>query len=108
MEGSALFQHDAFAVGRLMPGKLIPDEFALHPLYPNPFNARATVGYDLPIASSVRMELFDMSGRLVEVLVNDEKPAGHHSVVQEEQVEHGDVYKRVASRSFSPERSGAS
>jgi hypothetical protein len=58
----------------------LPQEVALHPPSPNPFNASATVRYDLPASGWVKLSLYDLSGRLVVTLVDGEKPAGRHAV----------------------------
>lgn len=48
---------------------------------PNPFNSQTTVRYYLPSAGEVRLELYDVSGRLVKELANQRGSAGYHSVV---------------------------
>ncbi len=57
-----------------------PMEFALHPVRPNPFASTATIGFDLPRASRVRIEIFDVQGRRVARLLDEPRPAGRHSV----------------------------
>jgi len=59
----------------------LPEHFALHSAYPNPFNPSTTLRFDLPEMTQVRMELFDVLGRSVQLLVNDVKPAGHYQQV---------------------------
>lgn len=49
--------------------------------WPNPFNPRTTVAFDLPRAAHARLALHDVAGRLVRVLVDDALPAGSHEVV---------------------------
>ena len=63
--------------GRL---ETIPSEFALLQNYPNPFNPRTTIRYDLPAQTRVQLKVFDLLGKEVAVLVEEEKPAGRHSV----------------------------
>jgi hypothetical protein len=48
--------------------------------YPNPFNPGTTIGYRLPAAGSVRLEIFDMLGRVVETLAQGKQNPGEHSV----------------------------
>jgi hypothetical protein len=60
---------------------VLPDEFRLLQNYPNPFNSSTTIEYDLPSASSVFIEIYDLLGRRVETLVQGEQPAGYHQVV---------------------------
>ncbi|MFU8845020.1 MAG: S8 family serine peptidase, partial [Bacteroidales bacterium] len=59
----------------------LPDEFALKNNYPNPFNPSTTIRYDLPERADVRLEVFDMLGRRVAVLVSGQVQAGRHSTV---------------------------
>jgi photosystem II stability/assembly factor-like uncharacterized protein len=54
----------------------IPKEFALSQNYPNPFNPRTVISYQLPLNSFVSIKVFDVLGREVESLVNEELQAG--------------------------------
>ncbi|MBN2415283.1 T9SS type A sorting domain-containing protein, partial [bacterium] len=58
----------------------LPDKFALHNNYPNPFNPTTTITYDLPRAQHVLLRVLDVTGRQVAVLVDDNRDAGFHSV----------------------------
>ena len=60
-------------------GETTPDRFALEPGYPNPFASTSTLAYTLPAAGPVRMEVFDLFGRRVAVLVDEERTAGRHT-----------------------------
>jgi photosystem II stability/assembly factor-like uncharacterized protein len=57
-----------------------PTEFSLAQSYPNPFNPTTVIRYGLPRAASVRMEVFNMIGERVAVLVNEPQTAGYHEV----------------------------
>ncbi len=59
----------------------LPLQFTLRQNSPNPFNPATNIQFDLPEAAHVQLELFDLNGRLVRVLLDGEKPAGTHSVV---------------------------
>jgi endonuclease I len=52
--------------------------FALHQNAPNPFNPATTISFELSQPSGVRIEIFDLSGRLVSVVAEGEFPAGEH------------------------------
>jgi photosystem II stability/assembly factor-like uncharacterized protein len=58
----------------------LPRAFALQQNYPNPFNPTTAISYQLPVASSVRIVIYDLLGREVAVLVNERKAAGSYEV----------------------------
>ncbi|MCD6162893.1 MAG: T9SS type A sorting domain-containing protein [candidate division Zixibacteria bacterium] len=49
--------------------------------YPNPFNARTTISYNLQLPTDVAIDIYDILGRQVETLVNIKQTAGWHQVV---------------------------
>jgi hypothetical protein len=59
----------------------LPDRDSLVTNYPNPFNSTTTIEYGLPEAGHVRIEIYDLLGRKVETLVDQELEAGHHRVI---------------------------
>ena len=61
-------------------GSALPDEFALHPNFPNPFNPATRIIYDLAEASDVRLEIYDLMGRNIKTLVNRTQGAGRHFI----------------------------
>ena len=58
----------------------VPEGFVLEPNYPNPFNPMTTIDYALPEVSDVRLTVFDLLGRRVAVLVNEQQASGRYSV----------------------------
>jgi hypothetical protein len=58
----------------------IPKDFALHQNQPNPFNPSTVIYFDLPRSSDVKLEVFNLLGMQVAVLVDGRKPAGRHIV----------------------------
>lgn len=58
-----------------------PANFTLVQNYPNPFNASTTIAYGLPRDSEITIEIFDILGREVELLVQEERPAGYHRAI---------------------------
>ena len=58
-----------------------PTTFELAQNYPNPFNSSTTLGFTLPQAGSVRLEIYDAQGRFVEVAADGYFEAGLHQVL---------------------------
>lgn len=56
-----------------------PTRYYLYPVYPSPFNSTARVRLDLPRASPVRLEVFNILGQRVAVLSHGVLPAGSHA-----------------------------
>lgn len=60
---------------------MLPTEVALRQNYPNPFNPTTTIQFELPSETSVRLQVFDVTGRLVTTLVDGSMSAGVHRAV---------------------------
>ncbi|MFQ6032624.1 MAG: T9SS type A sorting domain-containing protein, partial [Candidatus Zixiibacteriota bacterium] len=66
------------------PGVIVPDEVILHQNYPNPFNTTTIINYQLPSYNAqfpVTLKIFDVLGREIKTLVNEEQSAGIYSVL---------------------------
>jgi len=62
-------------------GSILPASFALHQVYPNPFNPSTEISFDLPRATSVKIDVVNILGQSVRTLVNDERrSAGRYQV----------------------------
>jgi hypothetical protein len=66
-----------------------PTHFSLYQNYPNPFNPTTTISYNLvkvetldkvKVNVTVSLRVYDVLGREIAVLVNEEKPAGEYRV----------------------------
>jgi hypothetical protein len=60
--------------------EIIPKEIALEQNYPNPFNPVTTIEYSIPASSIVSIKVYDVLGREIETLVNEEKLPGNYKV----------------------------
>ena len=55
-------------------------DFKLEQNYPNPFNPSTTIKYSVQNAKNISLKVYDVLGKEVETLVNEEKPAGNYEV----------------------------
>jgi len=59
---------------------LIPEDFNIHSIYPNPFNPVTNIIYGLPEHVNVQILVYDLSGKQVETLINEFQAPGYHAV----------------------------
>jgi len=67
-------------------------EAGISSVLPNPFNPATRIGYYIPKDANVSVSIYDVSGRLVERLVNERQPAGDHSVEWNASKESSGIY----------------
>jgi hypothetical protein len=77
---STIFNFTTSLVGVLHNSNGIPLVFKLYHNYPNPFNPASTIKFDVPIASDVKMIVYNTLGQEVSTLVNAHLGAGAYSV----------------------------
>ena len=58
----------------------LPITYKLYNAYPNPFNPVTTLRYDLPEDALVNITIYDMMGRVVKTLINDQQTTGYRSL----------------------------
>lgn len=58
----------------------LPKKFELSQNYPNPFNPVTKIDFSIPVNAFVRLDVYDVSGRMVKTLLNGEKSAGYYNV----------------------------
>ncbi|MFU8859260.1 MAG: T9SS type A sorting domain-containing protein [Cyclonatronaceae bacterium] len=63
----------------------LPARMALSQNYPNPFNPSTTIRFDIPESSAgsnrVRLQIYDLTGRIVTTLIDQVMAAGSHNIV---------------------------
>ncbi len=57
----------------------VPTKFSLEQNYPNPFNPSTTITYHVPYSSSVSVKIFDLLGREIATLINEQLGAGTYT-----------------------------
>lgn len=58
-----------------------PEAIVLNQNQPNPFNPTTSISFSIPSSGNVRLEVYNMAGQLVDVLVNGYRPSGSHLAV---------------------------
>lgn len=80
----------------------LPREFTLSQNYPNPFNPATTIKYDLPIDVHVTLRLYDLLGREVLTLVDEQSKAGYHyAILDASKFSSGVYFYRIQAGQFS-------
>jgi hypothetical protein len=59
----------------------LPETTQMFHAYPNPFNPQTTIEYDLEMDSNVSIHIYDLNGRQVATLIDNQQLAGHHQVI---------------------------
>lgn len=79
-----------------------PGEYRLYPNFPNPFNPSTTIRYSIPVARTVRLEIYDNIGNLVSTPVNDYKQAGSYEArFDASGLSSGVYFYRISSGNFT-------
>lgn len=79
----------------------LPTEFAVKGNYPNPFNARTMINFDLPVDSDVSIAIYSITGQLVET-ISGQFEAGSRSVTWDaSEVASGVYFYKVSAGDFS-------
>jgi len=60
--------------------EMLPEVFALHNNYPNPFNPITNIRYDIPEVSDVRIDIYNINGQRVRTLVSREHQPGRYKI----------------------------
>jgi len=69
------------SIGIININSEIPASYSLSQNYPNPFNPVTRIRYDMPRAGVVRLAVYDVMGREIEMLVNERHAAGSYEAV---------------------------
>ena len=87
-----------------MPSAVVPKEFKLDQNFPNPFNPGTTIQFAVPSQSEVKLTLFDILGRKVATLVDDEYSAGEYKVLFEAtELSSGTYFYRISTKGSTGE-----
>lgn len=74
----------------------IPEDFVINQNFPNPFNPSTTIEFELPESSFVRLQIFSITGQLIQTLAEEDLGAGlHQRVFQADQLASGTYLYRL-------------
>ncbi len=83
----------------------IPTKFKLEQNYPNPFNPSTNINFSIPKPGNVKLSVFDVLGREVETLVNEQLSAGTYKVdFNASHLPSGLYFYRLSAGSFTETR----
>ncbi|MBN8571767.1 MAG: T9SS type A sorting domain-containing protein [Ignavibacteria bacterium] len=81
--------------------EIIPAEFKLFTNYPNPFNPTTKIKFDLPKNSSVKINIFDITGKMINEIINMNLNAGSYETEYNgANLSSGIYYYRIEAGSF--------
>ena len=83
----------------------VPTRFSFGQNFPNPFNPVTTFRFAVPKVGRVTLTLYDVTGRVVRTLVNEDYEPGYHTVtLSADGLASGVYFCRMASESFTETR----
>jgi hypothetical protein len=65
----------------IVVANIVPNNYSLSQNYPNPFNPSTTINYRIAKADKVVLKIYDLLGKEVSTLVNENKSSGSYSVI---------------------------
>ena len=79
----------------------LPKEFVLYPAYPNPFNPTTTIRFSIAVTHASLLEIYDITGQMVETLVNERLLSGKHEIIWNASNQSSGVYfVRLSNSTF--------
>ncbi len=86
--------------------KIDPEDFSLYDNYPNPFNPETRISYSLPQVSHVKLEIFNILGQRIRMMVDEDQTVGNKEVTWDgknevgENVASGVYFYRLQAKDF--------
>ena len=79
----------------------LPKEYVLYPAYPNPFNPTTTIRFSVAATHASLLQVYDITGRVVETLVNKRLISGVHEIIWNASNQSSGVYfVRLSNNTF--------
>ena len=79
-----------------------PDKFLLEQNFPNPFNPKTVITFQIPTEGQITLKVYDVLGNEVATLLDEQRPAGSYDVeFDASQLTSGIYFYQLTSRDFS-------
>jgi len=96
------FYNNGFTIGITNLSKVVPKEFRLFQNYPNPFNPVTNIKFDIVKAGIVNLKVYDVQGREISILVNDNlSPGTYETTWDASALPSGIYFYRLQTKDFS-------
>ncbi|MCF7885101.1 MAG: C39 family peptidase [Candidatus Marinimicrobia bacterium] len=80
----------------------IPIKYILSHNYPNPFNPKTTIEFSLPKSGHVKLNIYNITGQMVDLLINKEMSPGHYSITwNASELPSGIYFYRIKAGNFT-------
>ncbi len=100
-----VYETDGLAALSVTSNGIVPDNYFMSEGYPNPFNPTVRLSFGMPEAAKVNISVYDLSGRLVSVLVSGAAKAGQHTATWNAETKPSGIYWiKMTSGSFQQVR----
>lgn len=70
----------SYDVTSTLENNTLHTDYKLYQNYPNPFNPTTKIKYSIPQTSYVTIKVYDILGKEIETIVNEEKPIGNYEI----------------------------
>jgi hypothetical protein len=92
-------------VGLTHNSNQIPKEYSLYQNFPNPFNPSTNIRFDLPKSGTVKLQVYDITGRVISTLINGNYEAGKYIIsFNADNYASGIYFYKIETASFSDVR----
>lgn len=78
--GVYIMRHDAVGVEGGAPASTLPSRTTIQSISPNPFNPETAVVFELVRSGAAQLNVYDLTGRRIRVLLDEQVPVGRHTV----------------------------
>lgn len=100
--GTILKTTNGGIVGLENTGSTVPNNFKLSQNYPNPFNPTTTIEFELPHSSNVKLFIYDIIGKEVENLIDQQLSAGSYKYIFDgSKLSSGVYYYKLSAKDFT-------